>query len=118
MLRGKPMTVWHKTVDGSDGMGEPTVKWVPETVDNVLWGPTKSDRLKNISGQLGSGARPEGTEDTITAHFPSVYTKSLAGCQLEAYGRRWNVLGDPPSHLSNLVPGKWNRTVVARVVDG
>lgn len=118
MLRGIPMTVWRKSKTGVDEMGEDTYVWISEIVENVLYGPTKSDRLTGISGRLPGGTRPQGTDDTITAHFPKTYTESLAGCQLEAYGRRWDVLGDPSAHLDHLVRGKWNRTVAARKVDG
>lgn len=118
MLRGRAMTVWRRELGGTDAMGEDTVVWVPETVENVLWGPTRSESLSVVAGGLDAGGRTRGTRDTITAHFPKTYTESLSGCRLEAYGRCWDVIGDPQPHLDHLAPGRWNRTVVARRVDG
>lgn len=110
-MEGLPIAVWRKSKSGADEMGDPIVTWASETVDNVLYGPTRSS-------SVSEAYRPEGTVDTMTAVFPKSYTQSLAGCELEAMGHRWKVIGDPEAYPKELTPGKWNRSVIARRVDG
>lgn len=108
---GVEVTVLRKSEAGRDEMGEPIVSWVPEPVENVLWSKSSSDRLED-------GDRPEGTEDTVTFHFPKIYALPLSGCRIVLGSRTYDVLGDPIGYMPELTPGKHNRPVVGRRVEG
>lgn len=113
MIRGRAVTVWRKAETGEDEMGEPLVDWMPERVENVLWGPSEyAARLSE------DGARPAMTDDEITVHIPKTYTACLAGCRIEVEGALWDVVGDPQGYMPELTPGPWNRSATARKVEG
>lgn len=109
-MRGSDVTVLRKTESGEDEMGDPIVSWVPETVDNVLWSKSRSADLDDVS-------RPDGTEDTVTFHFPKTYTASLSGCKIVLGSRTYDVVGDPVGYMPEHTPGVWNRPVMGRRVE-
>lgn len=113
MIRGVPVTLFRKVAVGEDEMGEPVVKDVPETIDDVLWSQPADD-----GSRLPDGTRPLGTEDTVTIHLPKTYAGSVAGCEFEIRGGRYKVEGDPVGFMPELTPGRWNRCVTARRVEG
>lgn len=102
----------YRPVEGEpDPMGEPAVEWVPEEVDGVLW-------IQHLADRIEDADRPAGTEDEVKLHFPKTYTESLLGCRIGVCGRLYEVVGDPVGYMPGLTPGKWNRAVIARRVDG
>lgn len=113
MLKDKAVavTVLRRSEAGEDEMGEPVVEWAPETVEGVLWIQRAAERLEDV-------ARPLGTEDEIKLHFPKTYDKALAGCRIGVCGRTYEVVGDPVGCMPELAPGRWNRHVAARRVEG
>ncbi|TNU89046.1 hypothetical protein FIC87_12665 [Eggerthella lenta] len=113
MIRGVPVTLYRRAEIGRDEMGEPIVEWIPETVEDALWTQGEGD-----SEGLSDGARPLGTDDTVTVHLPKAYKASVAGCEFEILGRRYRVEGDPVGYMPELTPGRYNRRVTARRVDG
>lgn len=113
MIRGVPVTLHRRVEAGFDEMGEPVVEWAPEVVEDALWTQGEGD-----SDGLSDGARPLGTDDTVTVHLPKSYTASVAGCEFEIRGDRYKVEGDPVGYMTELTPGRWNRRVTARRVDG
>lgn len=110
-MRGVTVEVLRRSVVGEDEMGEPKVEWVSESVPNVLWHQTEADRLSD-------GTRPDGTDDSITLYFPKTYAETLCGRRVVISGRTYDVLGDPIGYMPDMTPGKHNRMVTARKVDG
>lgn len=113
MIRGVPVTLRRRVEAGEDEMGEPIASWEPETIDGALWSQGEGD-----STVLSEGFRPLGTDDTVTVHLPKAYTASVAGCEFEIRGERYKVEGDPTGYMPELTPGRWNRRVTARRVEG
>ena len=110
MMAGATVKVLRPKVVGIDSFGADVVEWVPERVGNVLFAPS-------ATAALGVD-RPRGSESRLTLHFPRSYTSSLRGCRVEAYGREWEVVGDPlpiPA-VAGSIP--WDRPVEAVRVDG
>ena len=113
MIRGVPVALYRRAEDGFDEMGEPIIEWVAETVEGALWTQGEGD-----SERLSDGVRPFGTDDTVTVHLPKTYAATVAGCEFEILGRRYRVEGDPVGYMPELTPGRWNRRVTARRVEG
>lgn len=112
LLEGVDIVVIRRMPTGNtDAMGEPAIKERREIVHDVLWAPRSSDDMDDPQ-------RPHGDVDDIKLHFPKAYTASLAGCDIEVDGSRYRVQGDPEGFPPHLTPGRWNRPVIGRRVQG
>lgn len=112
LLHGVDIVVIRHVPTGIvDAMGERVTEEERERVSDVIWSPYSS-------ADLDDAQRPHGDAVSIKLHFPKSYTASLAGCDVEVDGMRYRVQGDPKGYLPHLTPGRWNRTVIGKRVDG
>lgn len=109
-MTGKTVTVHRPAVVGTDAFGADVVEWSAEPVRNVLVAPSATAAL--------GAERPNGSETRVLLHFPRAYTASLRGCRVEAYGRLWEVVGDPLPLQGMAAAFPWDRPVEAVRVDG
>lgn len=110
LIHGLTVTVERPVATGVDAYGDEVRGWEYETVDDVIPdSPSTSDL---------DVARGEGERVDVTFHFPSTYTESLDGCRILWDGRAHRVIGDPVAYPASMVPGRWNRSVRTRCVDG
>ena len=105
------VVVRHVPTGEVDAMGEPITEDTREVVHDVLVAPRSS-------ADVDDPKRPNGDDIAIKAHFPKGYSSSLAGCDIEFWGMRYRVQGDPMGYIPELTPGRWNRPVTARKVQG
>ena len=116
MISGEPVTVLSPVGAGEDEYGQPVREWLEAQVDDVLvCGPSTED--------VGSGLRtdsghPDGDAVSLTLHFPKTYTAPLRGCRVALRGKTFDVLGDPVALTAANVPGRWDRAVPVRLVEG
>lgn len=110
IFKGMQVKVLRQVKGEPDEMGEPTVTWSCETVDNVLVHPGSTTDLEV--------SRPEGVQIDMTFHFPKTYTASLRGCRIRFNAHEYRVVGDPQPYMEQNTPGSWNRTVGAEAVYG
>lgn len=112
MIFGEPVQVISRDNDGIDEFGNARVVYRKfyVTVDNVLVAPTSSQDL--------GPERPEGEATIMTFHFPKTYIGDLRGCLIRWKSKRWAVIGNPQPYSEDATPGKWNRPVQARLVEG
>lgn len=109
VILGETVTVSTPAQAGEDAYGQAVKEWADEDVRNVLVCQPTSDDV---------ASRPEGDEVTLTLHFPKTYTASLRGCTVTLRGERYTVLGDPVALTEANTPGRWNRAVPVRRVEG
>lgn len=111
LIAGTTVTVLRPTTGGADALGSP-VPGEPgrEEVSGVLPQPGATSDL--------DASRPEGTEATVTFHWPRGYGRSLRRCLVEWAGETWRVVGDPRPYLGADVPGPWDMEVEAVLVHG
>lgn len=105
------VVIRHVPTGRADAMGDEVATEEAETVSDVLVAPQSS-------ADADDATRPNGDVDAIRLHFPKSYAKPLAGCDIEVGGLRYRVQGDPRGYLPHLTPGRWNRPVTARRVEG
>ena len=116
MLRGEAVTVLTPTQGGEDEYGQAVKSWASQEVADVLvCGPATTDLGAGLQTDVG---RPEGDSVSLTLHFPKAYAASLRGCRIVLRGRTFEVLGDPVALTDGNVPGRWNRAVPVRLVEG
>lgn len=82
-MMGERVAVLRATKAGEDEMGEPTVSWRSEVVDNVLVKPASTDDVRDPK-------RPDGVTVEYSLAFPKPWTKSaepLRGCRVALVDR-------------------------------
>ena len=132
MLRGEGVTVWRPTTTHDSRM-DPVTTYVPEHVDNVLFGRPSTE-------QVDESMRLYGVRAAYVLGIPKAYAKSLRGCRVtrdrdmppvtttttttttttgpEMWEPAYVVAGDPQPLPVELCPTPWNREAVAGWVDG
>lgn len=116
MLRGEAVTVLTPTQAGEDEYGQAVKSWASQEVADVLVCEPSTTDLG--AGLQTDARRPEGDSVSLTLHFPKAYAASLRGCRVGLRGRTFEVLGDPVALTEGNVPGRWNRAVPVRLVEG
>lgn len=111
MIRGTQVTVIFKTADSVDDMNMPVYSESRETVEDVLVGPSSTD-------DTPGGQRQAGDRTEIALYFPKTFTRSLRGCEVEAVGKTWRVLGNPQPYMDVNTPTRWNRKAIVALVEG
>ncbi len=115
-IQGEPVTVYAPVQAGEDEYGQPVKVWAAQEVADVLvCEPQTQDVGQGLQSDSG---RPEGDEVSLTLHFPKSFAASLRGCRVALRGRAFEVMGDPVALTAANVPGKWNRAVPVRLVEG
>ena len=110
MISGETVTVLSPVSAGEDEYGQPVREWLEAPVDDVLvCSPSTED--------IGSG-RPDGDTVSLTLHFPKAFAAPLRGCRVALRGKTFDVLGDPVALTAANVPGRWDRAVPVRLVEG
>ena len=128
-LRGEGVTVWRPTTT-YDSAYDPIETWVPEHVDNVLWGRPTTE-------QADATMRAYGVDVAYTLGIPKGYTASLRGCRITRDrdeqatttttttggepSMGWPafaVVGDPQPLPPEICPTPWNREAHVGWVDG
>lgn len=111
-IEGIDVVVIRRVPTGEvDDMGEPVTRDAWEGVRDVLVSPSSTS-------DMDEPARPHGDKTSVRLHFPKSYTASLAGCDIELDGVLYRVQGDPQGYIPDLTPGRWNRPVTAKKVEG
>ena len=110
LIKGAEATVLRPVEGAVDSMGEPTVSWEDERVENVLMSPSSADDM--------GADRPNGVTADVTLHFPKGYGKTLRGCKVRFRGVTYRVVGNPQPYMEENTPGDWNLPVECEVADG
>ncbi len=110
LFQGVTVEVLRPVEGAIDEMGEPTIEWERETVENVLCAPSTTEDLE--------ATRPDGVKVSVTFHFPKTYTKSLRGCMVVYNQNKYRVIGNPIPYMAQNTPGQWNYPALSEVVYG
>ena len=116
-IRGETVFLLRPVEGEPDAMGEPSLTWARESVENVLPDPGSSGMASGSSRDLDA-SRPDGVLTSMTFHFPKSYEAGLRGCKVEWRGRVFRVVGDPVPYAEGNAPGRWNRAVGCEACDG
>lgn len=115
-IRGEGVTVLTPSRCGEDEYGQAVKSWASQEVADVLvCGPSTRDLGDGLRTDAG---RPDGDRVDLELHFPKAYAASLRGCRVVLRGRTFEVLGDPVALTGANVPGRWDRAVPVRLVEG
>lgn len=109
-IKGVAVNVRRPIADGVDELGNPVSTWSePDDVANVLVavGATADTLEEN---------RPDGITVAYTLVFPSTYTESLRGCEIQVPNDEswYSVIGDPLPQIDGqaLIPYNGRNRVV------
>lgn len=103
-IKGTTVTLWKKTLTGSNDYGEPTYTWTSENVANVLIGePTPQERIdeKTITGR---------SIDYVLG-IPKGDTHNWENQIVEFFGHKFLTYGIPVMGIEANVPGPWHKKV-------
>lgn len=115
-MRGVDVKVRAPVSGEADALGNPKKSWSePSTVHDVLaYQGSTSDSVESN--------RPDGETVAYTLSFPSSFTQSLRGCEVQVQGDQawYRVSGDPKPMPAGQTRRalRWNRTVEAVRDDG
>lgn len=100
LIKGSPVTLIRHRV-GRDAHGRAVGAETRETVENALVAPVNS-QSESVQG------------DGMTAqmYVPRAYAADMTGCEVEAGGVRYAVVGTPTAYPPDLTPGPWDRVAL------
>lgn len=104
MIHGMTITLWNKTITGTDGLGNPVYTWTSKTVDNVLVGqPTAEERTNelNMTGRMIS----------YVLGIPKGNTDNWENQIVEFFGHRFITFGIPEQGIEANIPLSWHKKV-------
>lgn len=103
-MKGIPVTLYSRTQTGTDAFNAPIYTETAVTVDNVLIAPLSDEEILDTLNLTGRRAKYQ-------LGIPKGDTNTWEGCDVEFFGERWRVIGQPTEGLDHLIPLCWNKKV-------
>lgn len=103
-MKGITITLYEKTLAGSDPFGAPIYEEVPVEVDNVLVAPATSE---DIVEQL----QLHGKHAVYTLGIPKGDTHEWRDSRVSFFGQDFHTFGIPLEGIEDLIPLSWNKKV-------
>lgn len=105
-LRGIDVILYDKIQTGTDDLNAPIYEETPVTVHNVLVAPVTQAGLDEAES-----SRLEARGADYIMAIPKGDSHAWAGCTVEFFGEKWDVVGIPSQGIDDLIPGPWNKKV-------
>ncbi len=106
-IQGESITVYPVSFDEKDSYGNAVKRELePMVIDDVLIAPDDAVSL------MGDG-RPNATAIGYSLYIPKGIEIKWLGANVDIYGERYQVIGDPKPYPSHLVPTSRNLHVKA-----
>lgn len=104
LIRGITVTLYEKTVAGTDAFSAPIYKEIPVTVGNVLVSPVSSEDIRD-DNQLN------GKKVVYELSIPKKNTNVWENTTVEFWGKKWKTFGFVQQLITENVPLDWDRKV-------
>lgn len=105
MIKGIPVTLIGKTVQGKDPFGKTLTIDFDIEVDNVLVAPASTD---DITNQLSL----TGKKVVYTLGIPKGDTNDWTDKEVRFFGQKWRTVGVPLEGIEDMIPLDWNKKVM------
>lgn len=115
MIHGEKVCVLLREQVGLDGYGEPVFEECAHWVECVVAPGTGDNRTSEEAEDSG---RRRGDILIYTLHFPKTFTAEISDAHVIVRGKKLRVVGTPQCYTPENTPGKWNRQVQVRSIDG
>ena len=109
MIKGITVTLYTRTKTGVDAFNAPVYTETPVAVDNVLVAPLSDEEILDTLNLTGRRAKYQ-------LGIPKGDTHTWEGCEVEFFGERWRVIGQPTSGIDDLIPLRWNKKVKVETI--
>lgn len=109
MIKGITVTLYTRTKTGVDAFNAPVYTETPVVVDNVLVAPLSDEEILDTLNLTGRRAKYQ-------LGIPKGDTHTWEGCEVEFFGERWRVIGQPTSGIDDLIPLRWNKKVKVETI--
>lgn len=106
LIRGTTVTLYEKTVTGTDSFNAPVYTETPVTVENVLISPVSSE---DLTGEEQLKGRKELCELSI----PKKNMNHWENSRVEFRGQKWHTVGFVQQLMPENTPLDWDRKVRA-----
>ena len=109
-MKGITVTLTVRTQSGVDPLGVPV--WTETTVEvaDVLVAPASTEDVQDAMNLYGKKA-------IYTLGIPKGDTHDWTNTTVQFFGRRWRTIVLPLEGIEAMIPGDWNRKIVARRYD-
>lgn len=104
LIRGITVTLYEKTVAGTDAFGAKLYTESPVAVKNVLVSPVSGEDIQDENQLRG---RKAVYELSIPKKNANVWENSV----VEFWGQKWRTFGPVLTYIEENVPLDWNRKV-------
>lgn len=104
MIKGKQVTLYEKTVSGTDGFNQPIYTEVPVDVEDVIIAPADASAVIDDLKLYGKHLAYE-------LHLPKGDSHNWDDAKVSFYGKTFKTYGPAQEWIDENVPGKWNRKV-------
>ena len=108
LIRGITVTLYEKTVTGTDAFGADTYTEIPVEVENILVSPVASDDIQD-------GNQLNGRKMVCELSIPKENTNVWENSTVEFWGKRWRTFGFVQQYITENVPLDWDRKVKAEL---
>lgn len=106
LIRGITVTLYEKTVTGTDAFNATVYSEAPVKVDNVLVSPASSEDLTGEE-QL------EGKKEICVIHIPKENANNWENSRVEFRGQKWKTFGFVQQYITGNVPMDWDKQIKA-----
>lgn len=104
-LKGITVTLYEKTLSGTDDFNHSTYVETPVSVDNVLVGQPTAQEVLNILDLYGKKA-------IYTLAIPKGDEHRWEDCKVVFFGKVWRTFGIPLEGIECNIPLDWNKKVM------
>ena len=104
-IRGIPVTLYERTITGSDELNAPIYTETATVVDNVLVAPATDVDIVNAMQLYGKKA-------VYTLGIPKGDAHTWEDREVSFFGKRWRTFGFGSQGIENLIPLAWNKKVL------
>lgn len=104
-IKGITVTLYNKTLDSTDGFGDPVYTETAVNVDDVLVYPASSTEILETTNLYGKKA-------VYTLAIPKGDTHEWEDKRVSFFGKEWHTFGIPTQGIEENIPLRWNMKVM------
>lgn len=104
-IKGITVTLYNKTLDSTDGFGDPVYTETAVNVDDVLVYPASSTEILETTNLYGKKA-------VYTLAIPKCDTHEWEDKRVSFFGKDWHTFGIPTQGIEENIPLRWNTKVM------
>lgn len=106
LIRGIDITLFEKTQNGVDALGNPTFEELPVTVHNVLVMP-----VSTVGGDMPENTTLTGKGQIYNIGIPKGDTHNWTDSRVEFLGGKFKTFGFIEEGIEANVPGAWHKKI-------